>query len=100
MERRSTIHPQEIDSDGNAAVIAASKGDIRENFNGVKNIINVITNIRNNVMRSLISYGGVKNIFAISIFTLIIYSNLPTFSSTNSRIFPECIKSFKVLICG
>ncbi|MBB6217302.1 hypothetical protein HNQ80_003421 [Anaerosolibacter carboniphilus] len=72
IERRSTIHPQEIDREGSAAIHAASKGDIFENLNGLKNIIKLITNIKNNVIRSNIVEGGFVKILKISIFTFIL----------------------------
>lgn len=70
------IQPHEIDMAGIAAVNTASNGEICENLKGAKNIIKVTTNIKNSEIRSYIVDGGVKNIFAISIFTFIF---TPTF---------------------
>jgi hypothetical protein len=71
MDLISTIHPQEIDRAGIAAVITASNGDMLENFKGPKNMMKVTVSIRNSTIRSYIVDGGVKNIFAISILTFI-----------------------------
>lgn len=52
IDLKSKIHPHEIDKAGIAAINIDSKGDIFENLNGEKNIINVITNITNKIIRS------------------------------------------------
>lgn len=62
IDLRSNIHPHEIVSDGIAAVITASNGDILENLRGEKNIMNVTTSITSKVIFSYIVDGGVKNI--------------------------------------
>lgn len=74
MDLRNIIHAQDIVNAGKAAVTIASTGDILENINGLKNIINVINIVKNNVIRSNILDGGVKKILAISIFTFIFTS--------------------------
>lgn len=81
MDLRSTNHAQDIVNEGTAAVIMASTGDILENANGPKNIINVTNIVRNNAIRSNILDGGVKKILVISIFTFI-FTSAFIFTST------------------
>jgi hypothetical protein len=65
-----------MDTEGNAAVRIAFQGDITENLNGPKKMINVTTSVTNNIVRSNIVVGGVTNIFLISIFTFIFIPTL------------------------
>jgi len=75
---RSTIHPHEMVNAGKAAVNTASRGDVCENINGLKNNMKVIAITRNNIIRSIIVDGGVRKIFLISIST---FTFIPTFQS-------------------
>lgn len=69
IDRRNTIHPQEMESVGRAARKSAFSGGMDVKLIGAKKSTNTITIMTSRLILSFFVLGGVKNIFFKSIST-------------------------------